>query len=719
MGLELAQAWIKVFADGSGLAQDFKGIQQSTGGYLDNLLRSVQGKVMAAVGAVGAGLTTMGMLYKAGQFEQTVIAFETMIGSAEETKKTLEDLTNFAAKTPFEMPEIEAAARGLIQFGERGDELMETLNMLGNAASGTSTPFGFLALVFNQVRGVGKLLTQDFRQLSTRGILSLQDIAKYYGVTTDAAQKMLSEGKVSFEDLKEIFKGLSAEGGRFHNLMEKQSKSLLGLWSTFKDALGITARTLGEQMMPAAKQFVASAIEMVEKVREWVAANKDQIKGYVDTAIAIGKYVLAATAAYAAIKMVGMAITFFTSTTKGAITAVAILKALSGPAGWIQLAAGIGVAVATVHQLNKMMPEITETTGEAAKAQEEAAKAFDKMSAAAEGASDTLSRFKWGDATEAWGENLFAGMETLVQDAEKKVSDVQESLQRAKDFLNSRGGTMGDSMFADAVENLRFWSAELDSAKGRLEAMRTLVEKFGSAKEASSFLQGAKDAGNTPQEDLDEYKKKLDALREIGALTAEEYASAWAKAERESPMQKAVEDLQSLGEELDSIRLKTKGVTDETIAAAKARQQFKAIPGVTQAEIDAFEAMQKEMAQANKELKAMEDGKKLKERFATPAEKAKKELSEMWKLFKSGDISAETYQRGLLDYRKQMQGEPLVGAGRIGFAEFGQQIQDAMLARNDPAKVTAEESKKQTGLLGIIKGELEKIGAKEPAGALI
>jgi len=128
-------------------------------------IRSLQVAILGVTAPIAAfGIHQIrGALAMAGGFEQTTIAFETMIGTASETKQILADLTEFAAKTPFEMPEIESAARGLIMFGERGDELMKTLDILGNAASGTSTPFGFLALVFNQVRGVGRLLTQDFR----------------------------------------------------------------------------------------------------------------------------------------------------------------------------------------------------------------------------------------------------------------------------------------------------------------------------------------------------------------------------------------------------------------------------------------------------------------------------------------------------------------------------------------------------------------------------
>lgn len=274
MGIELAKAYVRVRADSSSLGSDLQNSKKETEGPSEEIGKSMaesinKGFKSGLAGVLGGfGVFAKGFLSKglaqAGQFEQTVIAFETMIGSAKETKETLADLTTFAAKTPFEMPEILQAARGLIQFGERGDDLMETLNLLGNAAAATSTPFGFLALVFNQIRGVGKLLTQDFRQLSTRGIISLQDIADHFDVTTAAAQKMLSAGQISFEDLKNIMRNLNSEGGRFFNLMERQSQSLLGLQSTLSDAWNIMARQLASALVPAVKAFVSIAVKAVD-----------------------------------------------------------------------------------------------------------------------------------------------------------------------------------------------------------------------------------------------------------------------------------------------------------------------------------------------------------------------------------------------------------------------------------------------------------------------
>ena len=328
MGLELAKAYIRVQADASRLDSDFSDIRATTDKHLAGVKASALGVLGIFSGGM-AGILRSG-LASAGQFEQTTIAFETMLGSAEETEQTLARLTEFAAKTPFEMPEITQAARGLIQFGERGDQLMGTLRMLGDAASGTSTPFSFLALVFNQVRGVGKLLTQDFRQLSTRGILSMQDIADHFGTTLAGAEKKISSGKVSFEDLRKIMEKLSKPGGRFANMMEKQSKSLVGLASTLNDAWSILFRTLATSLMPAAKSFTTVTIKMVETLQALVNVTNGGAAAALAGATAVG---LLGTALLTA----GFAAKFFGISLRGALigTGIGVVLVLLGAAAGV------------------------------------------------------------------------------------------------------------------------------------------------------------------------------------------------------------------------------------------------------------------------------------------------------------------------------------------------------------------------------------------------
>lgn len=306
MGIELAKAYINVAARADGLSKGLDDVKKQ----VDSAIRDIAAgaaTVLGSFGAFGKGFIQSG-LQAAAQFEQTTIKMETMLGSAEETKKTMADLTTFAAKTPFEMPGILQVATGMIQFGERGKELMETMKMLGDASGGDAAQFQLLGMVLNQVRGVGKLLTQDFRQLSSRGIISLQDIADYFKVTTAEAQNMLSNGKISFEDTKKILKSLTEEGGRYYKMSEKQSQSLTGLLSTLKDAWGILQRQLASSLIPIVKVFTTVLIKVLDVASAMSEEMKNMSSAALVGATAFGLLGAAIFGAVAASRLLGISL---------------------------------------------------------------------------------------------------------------------------------------------------------------------------------------------------------------------------------------------------------------------------------------------------------------------------------------------------------------------------------------------------------------------------
>lgn len=226
------------------------------------VIAGIAGSASAAIGAMA-----LSSIKSAGNFTQMRIAFETMLGSAAEAQRTIDDIIQFSIRTPFTLHQVEAAARTMITFGETGDQLMDTLTFLGNAAAATNTEFSLVALVFNQIRGVGHLLMQDFRQLAIRGILSMSDIAKYYGVTTQKAQQMMTAQQISFEDVRSILRGLSGESGRFSGLMDKLATEQMGLWSNLLDSIEQLKRGIGQKLEPAVKSILSFMLEFTNMLR--------------------------------------------------------------------------------------------------------------------------------------------------------------------------------------------------------------------------------------------------------------------------------------------------------------------------------------------------------------------------------------------------------------------------------------------------------------------
>ena len=77
------------------------------------------GAAMAgAAAAVGVGMKSV---TAAADFEQTKVAFATLIGDAAKAEATLAKLRELGAATPFEFPELADAGRKLIAFGESAD----------------------------------------------------------------------------------------------------------------------------------------------------------------------------------------------------------------------------------------------------------------------------------------------------------------------------------------------------------------------------------------------------------------------------------------------------------------------------------------------------------------------------------------------------------------------------------------------------------------------
>lgn len=257
MGIELAQAYVRVRGDSSAIQSDLEGVKRQVETQLQDigsaslaLFRKLQGIPNFLRMGVAAAI----------DYEQTQVAFETMIGSAEETKKTLQRISDFAAKTPFEMPQLLSVSKELINFGDRGDDLMDTLKMLGDASGGTADKFSALGFVFNKVRATTRLQRDELMQLANPGILTINDLAKFLGKDTKVIDDMLTKGKISFEMFAAAIRSTTQEGGRNFKAMERQSETLGGLQSTLNDSYRITARIFAESLVPVLKVYTKMMI---------------------------------------------------------------------------------------------------------------------------------------------------------------------------------------------------------------------------------------------------------------------------------------------------------------------------------------------------------------------------------------------------------------------------------------------------------------------------
>lgn len=236
----------------------------------------VSGLVMKGLDTVRLGIDSVAdaMIGGNAQMEQYQTSFEVMIGSTEEAQKHLDDLKKFGAETPFEFPGLAKNSTLLQSFGVAADDVIPTLRMLGDVAQGDQQKLDGLALVFAQVRSAGKLQGQDLMQMINQGFNPLQIMSEKTGKSMSVLRAEMEKGQISFDMVNQSFVDATSEGGKFHGMMEKQSKTFAGLKSTLMDTLGEIGRTVGKPFFDEAKKGLIATLEFL---------GSDSVKGSIES----------------------------------------------------------------------------------------------------------------------------------------------------------------------------------------------------------------------------------------------------------------------------------------------------------------------------------------------------------------------------------------------------------------------------------------------------
>ena len=186
------------------------------------------------------------MIQTRGEFQQTEMAFDTMLGDTQKSQELVTQLINTAAKTPFDMQGITNGAKQLLAYGTSADEVNDTLVRLGDIAAGLSLPLGDLVYLYGTTMTQGRMYTQDLRQFMGRGIPLAAELAKQFGVAESQVGKLVTDGKVGADQVKKAIESMTSEGGRFGGLMEKQAATFVGRISNIEDAVSQMFNEMGK-----------------------------------------------------------------------------------------------------------------------------------------------------------------------------------------------------------------------------------------------------------------------------------------------------------------------------------------------------------------------------------------------------------------------------------------------------------------------------------------
>lgn len=229
-------------------------------------------RLATTLGQIGVGVSLAGLVKQIaqtrGEFQQLEVAFATLLQSKEKADALMSQMVELATKTPFDLQGVASGARQLLAYGFAAEDVTDTLTRLGNVAAGLGLNLQDLTWLYGTTAVQGRLYTRDVMQFQSRGIDLAGELATQLGKTRAEISQMVTEGKIGFPEVQKAIESMTNEGGKFHNLMQEQYKTITGLISNLGDALDMMFNDLGKSQEGVITGVLKGTISLVENYQK-------------------------------------------------------------------------------------------------------------------------------------------------------------------------------------------------------------------------------------------------------------------------------------------------------------------------------------------------------------------------------------------------------------------------------------------------------------------
>lgn len=391
---------------------------ESEGKSIDDFINKIQNAANIAVGGWSIGKFVSQMIQVRGQFQQTEIAFKTMLQSESKANELLQQIIHTAAITPFGVEDVTEGAKQLLAFNVAAEDVNDTLIRLGDVAAGMGLNLSELVMLYGTTIAKGKMDTMDLYQFLNRGIPIADELAKVMGLDVSNAiaevKEQLTAGKVTSDIFIKAMQNMTSEGSKFGGLMEAQSRSITGQISNIEDAIEQKFNELGksqEGIINKGLDVVSSLVENWQNVVE---------------------VVMVAATAYGTYKAVLMTVTALQTLNNRILQQAVVEKTLAAAAG-INLSNAEAVAAARTKFLTLAQKSLTAALKETAMAT--LANPYVLLAAAITSVVYAIYKFSTAAsaaeiAQEAWNKSLDE-FNQKVEDRKQKIKELVNTIQDA------------------------------------------------------------------------------------------------------------------------------------------------------------------------------------------------------------------------------------------------------------------------------------------------
>lgn len=310
---------------------------------------SSMGTALLASGTA-MGATLLWPLKYADNIQQVRVSYETMLHSATKAKIILKDIKDFAAKTPFGFMGLAESGGVLLNYNVSSEKLLGTMRMLGDVAGGNEDKFKRLTLAYGQAQAKGRLMGQEVLQMVEAGFNPLTEMSRTSGRSVAELSKAMEDGEISAAMLTGAFESATSEGGKFFGLMEKQSKTFLGKFSTLMDDTMDAILPVGAELMAS----IGPAMDVISQMVGSLAGTLTTTEGLATSwlaaaagAVALGVAMIALSKAIAVVNM-GMTVMRGTLAVLQTLWTLTKITMVAMTAAWVATQLAIHAVTASV-----------------------------------------------------------------------------------------------------------------------------------------------------------------------------------------------------------------------------------------------------------------------------------------------------------------------------------------------------------------------------------
>ncbi len=471
---------------------------KSEGESIEDVINKIKNAANIAIGGWSIGKFVNQMMQVRGQFQQTEMAFKTMLQSEEKANDLMQQMIHTAAITPFGVEDVTEGAKQLLAFNVAAEDVNDTLIRLGDVAAGMGVSLSEMVMLYGTTIAKGKMDTMDLYQFLNRGIPIADELAKVMGLDVNNAiaevKEQLTAGKVTSDIFIKAMQNMTSEGSKFGGLMEAQSETITGQLRNIEDAIEQKFNELGKSQEGIINKGLDVASSLVENWQK------------------VGEAVMVAATAYGTYKAVLMTVTALQTLNNRILQQAVVEKTLAAAAG-INLSNAEAVAAARTKFFTLAQKGLTAALKETAMAT--LANPYVLLAAAITSVVYAIYKFSTAAsaaeiAQEAWNKSIDEfnkKAEERKQKIKELVSTIQDAsstdLQKQLSFDKLKNIAPELTKVYDSVEKLQ--SADLSqfntqlnemSDREREEGLKAQIKQLQEYAKALQDVSASAEAGN-------------------------------------------------------------------------------------------------------------------------------------------------------------------------------------------------------------------------------